>query len=257
MENLISIPQGHFVLNRLPLRRRELLRAWDAADEYLLNYLTEAELPAANARILIVNDSFGALAVALHAYKPLAWSDSYLGQEATRRNLAANALPMDDVGLVTSLDTPEGIFDLVLIKAPKTLALLEDELLRLGSHIQSTTRIIVGGMAKVLTASTWRLLEKTLGPTSTSLAWKKARLIFVTPDCALEPPDNPYPVRYKLEGTDFMIANHANVFSRDSLDIGTRFFLGHLPKWSDARDIIDLGCGNGVVDNVPGMRPLR
>ena len=247
MGNLISIPQGHFVLNRLPLRRRELLRAWDAADEYLLNYLAEAGLPAANARILIVNDSFGALAVALHAYKPLAWSDSYLGQEATRRNLAANALPLEDVGLVTSLDTPEGIFDLVLLKAPKTLALLEDELLRLRTHIRSTTRIIVAGMAKALTASIWQLLEKILGATSTSLAWKKARLIFVTPDCTLESPANPYPVRYRLEGTDFIIANHANVFSRDSLDIGTRFFLGHLPQWPVARDIIDLGCGNGVV----------
>ena len=163
MDNLISAPQGRFELKRLPLRRRELLRAWDAADEYLLNYLAEAGLPAANARILIVNDSFGALAVALHAYKPLAWSDSYLGQEATRRNLAANTLPPKDVSLLTSLDTPEGVFDLVLIKAPKTLALLEDELLRLGPHIHPGTRIIVAGMVKALSASIWRLLENTVG----------------------------------------------------------------------------------------------
>ncbi|MGR9116655.1 MAG: methyltransferase [Gammaproteobacteria bacterium] len=247
MENLFSVPQGDFELNRLPSRRRELLRAWDAADEYLLNHLAESRWPDSSSRILIVNDSFGALAVALHVHKPLVWSDSYLSQEATRRNFAANALPPEDVGLLTSLDTPNGIFDLVLIKAPKTLALLEDELLRLRPHVGPTTKIIVAGMIKGLSSSVWRLLEKTLGPTSTSLAWKKARLIFVEPNCALTVPENPYPVEYRLEGTEFIIVNHANVFSRDSLDIGTRFFLAHLVQWPKAKDIIDLGCGNGVV----------
>ena len=246
-ENLISVPQGHFHLNRVPARRRELLRAWDAADEYLLNYLADTGWPVAESRILIVNDSFGALAVALHAHKPLAWSDSFLSQEATRRNLAANALPLDAVNLLTSLETPAGMFDLVLIKAPKTLALLDDQLIKLSPHIGPATVVVVAGMVKNLSASIWRLLEKNLGPTSSSLAWKKARLIFVNPDCALAVPDNPYPVRYRLEGTDWMIVNHANVFSREGLDIGTRFFLHSLTQWPEARDIIDLGCGNGVV----------
>lgn len=86
-----------------------------------------------------------------------------------------------------------------------------------------------------------------LGPTTTSLAQKKARLIFVRPDGAKVLPPNPYPVYYTLENTAYRLANHANVFSRDSLDIGTRFFLQHLPATADALDIVDLGCGNGVV----------
>ena len=60
-------------------------------------------------------------------------------------------------------------------------------------------------------------------------------------------PDSHYPVYYQLEGTDYLICNHANVFSRDSLDIGTRFFLQHLPARQDACDIIDLGCGKGLL----------
>ena len=91
------------------------------------------------------------------------------------------------------------------------------------------------------------MLEKLLGATDTALAWKKARLIRVNPDPTLTVPDSPYPVQYQLEGTDWLISNHANVFSRDSLDIGTRFFLQHLPSIPQAHDIIDLGCGNGVV----------
>jgi len=37
------------------------------------------------------------------------------------------------------------------------------------------------------------------------------------------------------------------VCSRDSLDIGTRFFLQHIPSNTNAKCIVDLGCGNGVV----------
>ncbi len=37
------------------------------------------------------------------------------------------------------------------------------------------------------------------------------------------------------------------MFCAEHLDIGTRFFLQHLPDGSGARRIVDLGCGNGVV----------
>jgi len=247
MDNCLSVAQGQFELNRLPKRPRELLRAWDAADEYLLDYLAETGLPSAGTRVLILNDSFGALAVALNAILPCAMSDSYLSQQATRLNLAGNGLPEHSVTLINSLEPMEGVFDLVLIKAPKTLALLEDQLIRLHPHLTPSTQVITAGMVKALPSSIWKLLERLVGATTTSLARKKARLIFALPNPELIVPDNPYPVTYRLEGTDYIISNHANVFSRDSLDIGTRFFLQHLPASQNACNIIDLGCGNGVV----------
>ncbi|MDO9423908.1 MAG: methyltransferase [Methylobacter sp.] len=254
MSNRLIVAQGEFELNRLPKRPRELLRAWDAADEYLLNTLAEElTLPAA-ARILIVNDSFGALAVALSAFRPQAISDSYLSQQATRLNLAANNLPEQSVSLLHSLEPLEGVFDRVLIKVPKTLALLEDELTRLHPHLTPSTQVIVAGMIKTLPPSVWKLLERLVGPTTTSPARKKARLIFASLDTGLIIPPSPYPVSYRLENTDYLISNHANVFSRDSLDIGTRFFLQHLPSRSDALDIIDLGCGNGLVGLIAAER---
>ena len=54
-ENRLKVGQGEFELNRLPKRPLELLRAWDAADEYLLNTLAEDLKPSADTRILIVN----------------------------------------------------------------------------------------------------------------------------------------------------------------------------------------------------------
>ncbi len=253
-DNRLSVAQGEFELNRLPKRSRELLRAWDAADEYLLDTLAEELKPPVGARILILNDTFGALAVALSSFQPQAVSDSYLSQQATRLNLAANGLPEHSVRLMNSLEAPEGVFDLVLIKIPKTLALLEDELIRLRPHLTPSAKVIAAGMIKTLPPSIWKMLERLVGPTTTSLARKKARLIFATPDPELVVPPSPYPVCYRLEGTGYLISNHANVFSRDSLDIGTRFFLQHLPARQEACDIIDLGCGNGVVGLIAAER---
>jgi len=258
----LSVAQGEFELNRLPKRPRELLRAWDAADEYLLDTLAEQlKLPDGSttlttdaARVLILNDSFGALAVALSVFRPYAVSDSFLSQQATRLNLAANNLPEHSVSLLNSLEMPEGVFDLVLIKVPKTLALLEDELIRLHPHLAPSTQVIVAGMIKTLPSSVWKLLERLVGPTATSPARKKARLIFASLDSGLIVPPSPYPVCYRLENTEYLISNHANVFSRDSLDIGTRFFLQHLPSRQDACDIIDLGCGNGLVGLIAAER---
>ncbi len=253
-ENLLRVGQGGFKLNRLPRRPLELLRAWDAADEYLLDTLAEDLKPAADTDILIFNDSFGALAVALSLFQPQAVSDSYLSQQATRLNLVENGLPEHGVKLINSLEALEGKCDLVLIKVPKTLALLEDQLIRLHPHLKPSTQIILAGMIKTLPPSIWKLLERLVGPTTTALAKKKARLIFASPDPVLVVPDSPYPVCYQLEGSDYLISNHANVFSRDSLDMGTRFFLEYLPARQGACGIIDLGCGNGLLGLIAAER---
>ncbi|MBS4051124.1 MAG: methyltransferase [Methylomonas sp.] len=252
MQTEYELP-GSLQLRRLPYRKNDVLQAWDAADNYLLSYLASEDVPAAGSRITILNDGFGALALALHRYRPTAISDSFLSRQATLDNARLNNLDIAHINLLDSLSLPDKPIDYLLIKAPKTLALLEYQLHTLRPLLKETSRIIVAGMVKTLTANVWKCLESLIGPTRTSLAVKKARLIFASLDSRLSIPANPYPVRYRLENTakgihsEFLISNHANVFSRDSLDIGTRFLLQHLPDNPAQRDIIDLGCGNGIV----------
>ncbi|MGD0958456.1 MAG: methyltransferase [Methylomonas sp.] len=246
MDTLLTSPQGEFQIRRYPLRNQELLRAWDAADEYLLNYLGAGKFPA-DPHIVVLNDSFGALAVALNAYRPTAISDSYVAHLATRYNLRANALAEDRVKLCDSLSAPDGEIDYLLIKIPKTLALLEDQLYKLQPLLKPGAKIAAAAMVKHMPPSIRKLLANMLGACAAAPAVKKARLIFVTPDAAIKLPDNPYPTSYALENTPFRLWGHANVFSRESLDIGARFLLQHLPTDPGYRDIIDLGCGNGVI----------
>lgn len=245
--SVLKVPQGEFVLERVPKCPPGLLRAWDAADEYLLEYLSEHAVLVKGLCLVIVNDSFGGLAIPLHDFQPQVLSDSYLSHIATRQNLKNNNLPEATVKLKDSLSHCVGQIDVLLIKVPKTMALLEDELQRLRPSLTEKTQIIVAGMIKAMPPSVWKLLERLIGPTSTALAKKKSRLIFAKLDGALKIPKNPYPIEYQLENTPFLIINHANVFSRDSLDIGTRFFIQHLPASAEALDIVDLGCGNGIV----------
>lgn len=246
---ILKIPQGEFQLSRFPVRKNEQLRAWDAADEYLLNYFNDEYSDIAKKEnILIINDSFGALAVVLSPeFKLTVWTDSLLAQEGLQQNFIDNSLSIKNIYIKNSIETPEGEYNLVLIKVPKSLALLEDQLVRIKPFVSSTTKIIAAGMAKSIHTSTLKLFEKYIGVTKTSLAKKKARLIFCEPDENIKTIKSPYPIKYVLENTEHTIINHANVFSRESLDIGTRFFLQHIPQSNEFRRIIDLGCGNGVV----------
>lgn len=245
--DILNVPQGDFKLSRYPINKRDLLRAWDAADEYLLGSLSKEITTDRKSSLLIVNDSFGALAVALSTQNISFWTDSWLAQQGLKQNLINNEIASDNMNIINSIDSPRGDYDFIIIKIPKSLSFLEEQLIRIKPFISSKTKIIAAGMVKSIHTSTLKLFEKYIGPTKTSLAKKKARLIFCSSDESIEKMNNPYPIKYTLEGTDYKIVNHANVFSRESLDIGTRFFLQHIPVSEEYKNIIDLGCGNGIV----------
>ncbi|MYW63224.1 methyltransferase [Streptomyces sp. SID8379] len=254
----MTTPWSDIALTRYPEDPRDRLRAWDAADSYLLKHLAEQGTDLSGA-VVVVGDRWGALATALTGTggcTPTLISDSYLGQQATYANLERNSRA--GATLLTTRDTPPARVDVLLVRVPKSLALLEDQLHRLRPAVHPGTVVIGTGMVKEIHTSTLNLFERIIGPTRTSLAEKKARLIFTTPEPALTPDPNPWPLRYQLpddigplaSGT---VVNHAGVFCAEHLDIGTRFLLRHLPNDTGARRIVDLGCGNGVVGTAAAL----
>ncbi|MFD5062654.1 methyltransferase [Streptomyces sp. NPDC058394] len=253
--NRLTTSQGGFDLARFPEHPRDPFRAWDAADEYLLRQLEGidgAEPVDLSGAVVVVGDRWGALTTVLAGHRPVQITDSYLAQRATLANLARNGDDPDTVRLLSARDTPPERIDVLLVRVPKSLALLEDQLHRLAPAVHAGTVVIGTGMVKEIHTSTLKLFERIIGPTRTSLAVKKARLIFCTPDPALARTPSPWPHRYDLpEGIGAVsgrtVVNHAGIFCAERLDIGTRFFLNHLPERSGRDSIVDLGCGNGVV----------
>lgn len=246
MDNHFDNPLGNFLLKRLPDTDKNL-RAWDNADHYLLTYLAENKLPLENQNILIVNDSFGALTVALSGSGCDAYGDSFISHQALRDNLQRNGIEQADVQFIKSTDRLEKQYDLVLIKNVKTLALLEDQLIAIRPHLKTDAIVIGALMAKNLHRSVVDIYSKILGPATVSLSWKKARLIHVDIDRTKPRPISSYPRTFKLDDNKSVIYNLANVFSKHKLDMGSRFFLHHLPNKGEYHEIIDLGCGNGVL----------
>ncbi|ARN75861.1 methyltransferase [Oceanicoccus sagamiensis] len=255
MDSSNSLFQSSFAelsLQRIPRAKQQSnpLRAWDAADELLLKHLAEQQLPSNGQKLLIINDSFGALSCSLADYRAdyciSHWSDSLISQLACKENLDGNHLE-DRIDWVDSISSPSGLFDLVLIKVPKSLALLEHQLITLQPHVTEKTLVIAGGMVKYLQKSYQQLFEQYLGNTTTSLAVKKARLIFAGTEKTTQVAQSPYPQQNHYQEIDLHISQHANVFSRDKLDIGTRFMLQQYQQLPSANSIVDLGCGNGIL----------
>jgi 23S rRNA (guanine1835-N2)-methyltransferase len=267
--NHLPTSSGTLALTRFPEDPRDQLRAWDTADAYLLQHLAGRETPVSG-QVVVIGDRWGALTTALagppkgspEEAELVQITDSFLAQEATRANLARNEVPPDAVRLLSTRDKPPERADVLLVRVPKSLALLEDQLHRIAPAVHAGTLVVGAGMVKEIHTSTLNLFERILGPTRTSLAVKKARLIFCTPDPAIAPTPSPWPRSYELPAgigvaSGRTVVNHAGIFCAERLDIGTRFFLPHLPQREGPQRVVDLGCGNGVVGTAAALANPR
>lgn len=252
------INEQQLTLIRFPIAQvNRSLQAWDSADEYLLNHIKEHEIITKNSQVAIFNDAFGALTTHFCSAKShtqninvFCVNDSTISHQGITYNIAQNQLSNANVTPLTCLDLLPTNIDVILFKIPKSKSLLIDQLIKIKNNTTENTLFIAADRAKEIHSSTLKLFEKYLGTTKTSLAVKKARLVF----CQLDQKQvhtSPFPTVWPLSNKslqrDFSISNHANVYSREKLDIGARYFIDNLPDVQANSKVIDLGCGNGVI----------
>lgn len=235
----MSSPFPEMNLRRYPVRKGDLLQAWDAADELLIETARQSDL--SGKKILIVGDSFGALSLGLQDLAPTTYTDSYLAATAMRENSGGRITPISRLSELAGNSVP---YDLVIARVPKNLSFFEDILARLSGIVAPGTPLLAGYMIKHQAASAFDLVAKYYGETRTTLAKKKARLILS--EFTRSPAVSPYPLHVAIPGFEHPFVHHSNLFSREKLDIGSRFFLEHLPSGA-FRNLVDLGCGNGIV----------
>ncbi|MCW8109376.1 methyltransferase [Alteromonas ponticola] len=248
-------------LIRYPAQSQHVsLQAWDSADELLIDYITESITPARLHNMVIINDDFGTLGCWFAEVSPHWLSDSWIAHRSLRENLLANGQAVQETeeklvrlpvtatnGMSPMPESPS----VVVIKIPRTLNLLEHQLIELMKVATPHTTIIAAGKVKSITRNVLNLFEKYVGPVTTSLAKKKSRLIFATPtqEKLATVQRSPFPIvwHHSLpDGQRISVSNHANVFSGQSLDIGARIMLEHL-QVEPSDHVVDLGCGNGIL----------
>lgn len=116
----------------------------------------------------------GVPATALAPHGPTVLGDSFLARRATVANLVANGVDPATVVLGTSLDPPAGPFATLLVKAPKSLDQLEDQLQRVRPALAdgASRRRRDGPPHPHL--DPLAVFQRVLGPTTTSRAEQKA-----------------------------------------------------------------------------------
>jgi len=249
-------------LSRFPKSNDTSLKAWNAADEYLLDWCNN-NLSKTAQSTLIINDQFGALTCSLNELKPYYWTDSFLSYTAIQNNLNANQLEQNlnhinqSDRLIDGITSDVGLkFDLVIIRVPKHNSLLAYQLESIRPFVHPKTTLIAAGMTKEIHKSTLKLFESIIGPTTTSLAKKKARMIF--PQYQLKSENSnqhqQQTAQFIIKSNNLVSYGYPGVFSRESLDIGSRVLLQYLPETQTQQQLIDLGCGTGVLGTSAALR---
>ncbi len=241
-----------YSLQRYPHKKKDELRAWDAADLYLLNTLTEIDIGLSG--ICIINDNFGALTIPLLQHQPICYSDSWISREAIYSNIKQNNLDKSIrfFTQIEDLTAQPNSTQIIIGRAPKSKSHLANLLQQLQQWAQAGCILLLAGMDKHLSRGQFDLLEANFGPSRFYPGVKKARIWEAKLDKTL----SPIPLqtsKISLPEFELSLSNQPNVFSQDKLDIGTRFFLETFSKLPEKKHVADLACGNGVL----GLAYLR
>lgn len=291
-----QILEQEYQLFRFPPNQHDKsLQAWDSADELIAQHLLENppsiskenspkvadEITNNHSRLVIMNDSFGALAVALKKFNPICISDSYISNLAIKHNSVVNNC--ETPFIIDSLTpfqqalssktkesqrqqdkTQTGTENLanepltVVIKITKNLDYLAFQIQQIKHYCQQSNQsvqIIAGAKTTLITSSVMNLFEQYLSSVTSSKAKKKSRLVFAVANAE---PQKPLPLlesdrpmfQAACPSLGLSLYSHANVFGKNQIDIGGRFLAENLPALPNSNAdirVVDLGCGNGLL----------
>ncbi len=235
----LQLDERRITLRRHPLRQREKFQAWDGADRYMLHHRMKHFLPP----LLVVNDEFGAMALAVGDSVYL-WSDSWLSKYNWQQNAKLNRQQAKDAQWRWPLDSLPQVNE-VWLKVPKELALLRFQLHRLTAELAAGTPVYLAWLDKHLPKTLVSIVRQYLeGVDLLPGRFKAHGLVGFARGVVSEP--SPFPTKIDVPLLHAALLAHAGVFAQYQLDIGTRFMLEHLPQGNYKR-IVDLACGTGVL----------
>ena len=189
--------------------------------------------------ILVIDDP--SLANHLHASgrRPRAYCDDLRDEDA----LTFPALDTLDAASLAGVE-------LVLLRLPKSLGMLQDFAERVAAFAAPKVRLLAGGREKHLTRGMNEVLGASFGTVRASLGRQKSRVLH-----AADPAPGGLSWPHTTTLDDLTLISHAGAFAADKLDGGTRLLLDALagaePPLRSATGgairAVDLGCGTGIL----------
>lgn len=211
------------------------IQAYNQADYYLLNELAKR---FQQQKIAIVNDHFGALALALREHHSLHYNDS-----AIFRSQLCQYMPLDELKLHPISELQNSSADIILLQLPKNLHFFCYQLALLSQNPYAL--VIVAGMQKHWPSSFYQAAYEYFEQVEVLPGIKKAKCMILQNGKQIQGFADKH--EYSLAELGLELVNYPNVFSREKLDIGSRFLLENLPSLAADNTLLDLACGNGVL----------
>ncbi|WP_423920304.1 class I SAM-dependent methyltransferase [Frigoribacterium sp. 2-23] len=257
-------------LRRWPDIEAPNLSAVDATDRLLLDtardWLAADPETAEEARvgpIAIIGDRYGALTLGLQS----AWAeagapgepgvtsqaaprlrvhqDSLSGERALDANAEALGLERHHEHLGLTPDLVAGC-RLVLLQLPRSLDALDEIAATIAAGAPADVTVLAGGRLKHMTVAMNEVLGRHFGEVRAGLARQKSRVLTARAPRP-QPAPTPWPRSRRDAEFDLTVAAHAAAFAGPSVDIGTAELLRLLDRMPSVGEVVDLGCGTGVL----------
>ena len=234
--------QRNLKIERYPNTTNKSLKPWNAADEFLLDYLESEKIR--NNQLIIFHDRFGYLSCHLQHFSPLTIINYKSQEKSISKNLKNNSLSSNKKYFLNPLQKIETEIDTAIIKIPKSIDLFELYLFQLNTSLTAESKVICGFMTRHYSKKALEIAQKYFEEVKQSKARKKARLMI------LKKPKKQVTAEliHKISlSDDKLIKQYYGVFSGSKIDMATQFLLNHIHIKPHHHNILDLGCGNGIL----------
>ncbi len=232
-------------------------RAWDAADDLLLAAVQgtapavvaedlEELLPdrsALHGRAVVAEERHGALTAAWDPVPVGVVVDSWSSERAALANLLANGGDPAALWWRTPLEQLPQPIELLVLRPGRDNARLGFLLEQVAPRLAPDAVVLGSSMVHHLHRSTLELIESTVGPTRTTRAHRRARLLVARPSET----DRTTPAPTTFDARGMTVVGWPGVFGATGLDPGAQLLLSTLPPAPDTQRAIDLCCGTGVL----------
>ena len=228
-------------ITRYPATKNKSLQVSSAADDYLLNFLKDNEIPKGN--LALINDRFGYLACHLADWNPYLVIAFKSQEKALRMNYENNDLVLDEKRFLSPLDSFPEKLDLALLKVPKSLDLFKLYLYQIQQASHESTVVVCAFMTKYFSKQMLKIAEEFFEEVEQSRAWKKSRLLI------LKKPKQSKEIESlkSFEWQGLELKQYQGVFSADKVDYATQFLLDNIELKKEEQIILDLASGNGII----------
>jgi len=235
-------PSISIKLKRYPSTSDKSLQAWNAADELILDYLKTENLK--NLPTVIYHDKFGFLSCHLADWNPQIICNYKSQEKAILQNIEMNKLQNHSNTFSHPLDQLDNQYKLALFKIPKSVDLFELYLNQLIPCLQNDAKVICGFMTRHFNKQSLEVAQKYFEEVQQTKASKKARLMILKNPRSFQRASLVHEIKWS---GNKHLKQYFGVFSASKIDLATQLLLDHLDINTSQNQILDLGCGNGVL----------